>query len=158
MSEYQTSGTPSAGRTLASGPQNGTRSARRLIALLLAAIPLTLLGVAARLQPDAAGLGTHQQLGLPPCSMRVLFGTRCPSCGMTTSWAHFMNGAWLQSAEVNAGGFLAALVSLGFAALALRTACSGEYPSRLSQQILLASLLAVAAVTLADWTLRLATN
>ena len=48
------------------------------------------LGAAVRLQPAREGLGTHQQLGLPPCTFRVLFDRPCPSCGMSTSWAHLV--------------------------------------------------------------------
>src|SRR5436309_15713317 len=30
-------------------------------------------------------LETHCQLGLPPCSFKLMTGKPCPSCGMTTS-------------------------------------------------------------------------
>ncbi|NBO19844.1 MAG: DUF2752 domain-containing protein, partial [Proteobacteria bacterium] len=42
------------------------------------------------LTPDARGLGTHEQLGLPPCGFYLWYGLPCPSCGMTTSWPHFL--------------------------------------------------------------------
>ena len=48
---------------------------------------LGLLAVARWLEPAASGMGTHQQLGLPACTTVTLFNVRCPSCGMTTSWA-----------------------------------------------------------------------
>jgi hypothetical protein len=128
----------------------------RLIAAALAATPITLLLVASRLQPSTEGLGTHQQLGLPPCSMRVIFGFRCPSCGMTTSWAYFMNGQWAESFQVNSGGFLLAILSIAFAFCALKSVWTGQLPSTSSQRLMGVSLLAVAAVTFVDWTLRLA--
>ncbi len=132
------------------------RFSLRLIAVLLAAFPITLLLVASRLVPSSAGLGTHQQLGLPPCSMRVIFGLRCPSCGMTTSWAYFMNGLWSESFQVNSGGFLLAIYSLAFALFALRSAWTGQPPTATSQRLFGFSILVIAAVTLVDWTLRLA--
>ncbi len=42
----------------------------RLALLAVAVVPLAMLAVATQLEPSAAGLGTHQQLGLPPCSFR----------------------------------------------------------------------------------------
>lgn len=128
----------------------------RIGAFILAAIPLTLLVVASRLEPNSNGLGTHQQLGLPPCSMRVIFGIRCPGCGMTTSWAHFTNGDWSSSMAVNPGGFLLAGFSLAFACIAMGTCWTGRYPGPNTQKALAASILAIAAITLVNWTVRLA--
>jgi hypothetical protein len=65
--------------------------------------------LAARLEPDARGYGTHQRLGLPPCSFQILFGLKCPSCGSTTSFAHFVRGQWVSSIESNPSAFVLAL-------------------------------------------------
>ena len=127
----------------------------RVAALTLAALPLSLLVVASRLEPESAGLGTHQQLGLPPCSMRLALGIRCPGCGMTTSWAYFTQGQWFNSFLVNSGGFCLALLSLIFAWLAMRTSFTGKYPSPNTQQNLGITLLVVAAITFTDWLCRL---
>jgi len=37
---------------------------------------LLLLGVAVWLLPDPRGIGTHKQLGLPPCSVPQIYGIR----------------------------------------------------------------------------------
>ena len=65
--------------------------------------------LAASLTPDPLGYGTHQQLGLPACSFQVMFDIPCPSCGMTTSFSHFVRGEWISSAIANPGGLLLAL-------------------------------------------------
>ncbi|RMG09330.1 MAG: DUF2752 domain-containing protein [Planctomycetota bacterium] len=40
------------------------------------------------LEPDRRGVGTHEQLGLPPCGFFDLAGGPCPSCGFTTTFAY----------------------------------------------------------------------
>jgi hypothetical protein len=85
---------------------------QRLLLISAGVVLVALLVTAAILKPDRAGIGTHQQLGLPPCSFIMLFGTRCPACGMTTSWSHLMHGQPLQSAQANSGGMLLAIISL----------------------------------------------
>jgi len=58
------------------------------VALGLAA---TLL-LALWLEPDPRGLGTHEQLLLRPCKFHEVTGLPCPSCGMTTAFAHMARG------------------------------------------------------------------
>ncbi|MGH9751371.1 MAG: DUF2752 domain-containing protein [Blastocatellia bacterium] len=47
-----------------------------------------LLLIARLLRPSADGVGTHRQLGLPPCAFLHFTGVPCPGCGLTTSVAH----------------------------------------------------------------------
>jgi hypothetical protein len=61
------------------------------------------------LKPDPRGFGTHQRLGLPPCTVRVFFSVPCPGCGMTTSFSNFVRGRFIDSARANAAGFLLAI-------------------------------------------------
>lgn len=51
-----------------------------------------IFALAAWLKPDASGIGTHTELGLPPCGFYVVFHKPCPSCGMTTAFAWMMHG------------------------------------------------------------------
>ena len=46
------------------------------------------MAIAAWLQPDHRGFGTHQQLGLPPCSFEAVTHVPCPGCGLTTSFTN----------------------------------------------------------------------
>lgn len=66
-------------------------------------------GLAVYLKPSPRGFGTHEQLGLAPCSFDYLTGLPCPSCGMTTSFSHFVRGQWLQSVRSSTAAFVLAL-------------------------------------------------
>jgi hypothetical protein len=44
--------------------------------------------IARLLQPSPVGVGTHQQLGLPPCPFLAFTGWPCPACGLTTCFAY----------------------------------------------------------------------
>ncbi len=66
--------------------------------------------LARSLEPDSRGFGTHQQLGLPECSVRMLFSRSCPGCGMTTSFSHFVRGEFVAAARANETGLLLAIV------------------------------------------------
>lgn len=165
LSQPETSATKSI--TTAEGPQNEgpTENDRgqsvskhiglRFVALLTAFVPLTLLIIAGNLSPAQEGLGTHQQLGLPPCSMRVLLGVRCPACGMTTSWSYFAKGHWLDSINTNAGGFLLALLCIAIIVIAAHVIRCGRLPSPLIQKTLTMAGVAILIVTLLDWVARL---
>jgi len=81
--------------------------------VLLAAWGVFLLSgflLSASLDPDPRGYGTHQRLGLPPCSFQILFGINCPSCGSTTCFAHFVRGQWVSAVQSNSAAFILALV------------------------------------------------
>jgi hypothetical protein len=74
-------------------------------ALLLLGV-LVMVGVGLYLTPDPAGHGTHQQLGLPPCTIYYLTGRPCPSCGLTTSVSAILHGQFGLAWRANPTGFL----------------------------------------------------
>jgi hypothetical protein len=47
---------------------------------------------------------THRKLGLQPCTFKEITGLPCPSCGMTTSFAHLVRGDVWNSLRANAVG------------------------------------------------------
>jgi hypothetical protein len=59
-------------------------------------------------------MGTHQQLGLPPCTFVTVTGYPCPACGMTTSFALLVRGDVLNSLRANWVGTLLAGLCLLF--------------------------------------------
>jgi hypothetical protein len=72
---------------------------------------VSLLVTARMLEPSPSGLGTHRQLGLPPCDFLSAYGKRCPACGMTTSWSYLTRGNVIGSLSVNTGGTLLGIVA-----------------------------------------------
>ncbi len=117
-----------------------------------------LLGIAATLEPSSSGLGTHHQLGLPPCSVRVLWGIRCPVCGMTTAWAHFADGNVLASARANVGGLFLAIYLLCCVVPVARMTMRGALPSPAFFRNAALTLTGIVLVTFVDWAVRLATS
>lgn len=80
----------------------------RLATAAAGIVVLAVFGLAGWLEPDPRGFGTHQQLGLPGCSFRMLTGISCPHCGMTTSFAWLVRGDLPASIRANPGGILLA--------------------------------------------------
>ena len=135
------------------------RAMRPSVRFGLAALGLILLvglGVAGWLEPDARGFGTHQQLGLPPCTFRTLFGVRCPSCGMTTAWAHTVRGQIGAAVRANAGGTVLALIVVFVAPWLLIAALRGRQPAWPSGEVWLVAVAGIVVlITLIDWATRL---
>ena len=129
----------------------------RLTAGVLALGLLALLAVAAFLRPDPRGLGTHQQFGLPPCTFRFFFGRPCPTCGMTTSWAHLVRGQLIGALRASVGGtLLGALAVVGVPWLVVSAARGrwlGWAPNGTTVGWVASAIL---LVTLIDWGIRLA--
>lgn len=69
------------------------------------------LAVALWVEPDPAGHGTHQQLGLVRCNWITLFDFPCPTCGMTTAFAHAVRGDMATSFHAQPAGFLLAIAT-----------------------------------------------
>lgn len=125
--------------------------------IVLALGLLALLVVAAFVKPDPRGSGTHRQFGLPPCTFRVLFGTPCPSCGMTTSWSHVVRGQLIGAWRANVGGTLLGILAMAGTPWLLVSAVRGRWLGWVPNTAVLAWVAsAVVLATLIHWGIRLA--
>lgn len=114
------------------------------------------LAVACRLEPDPQGYGTHQQLGLPPCSAVVLFGRPCPTCGMTTAWSAVVRGRWIDAVRANAGGTVLCWLDLVAVPWLWLSAARGRWlgwAPRVAAAVWLS--VGVALITLLQWVAKL---
>src|SRR5690606_38667936 len=122
-----------------------------------ALLAATMLAVALWLTPEPRGIGTHEELGLPPCRFVTAWQIRYPSCGMTTAWSHAVRGQMDHALAANVGGSW-----LGWAAMlavpgCLASACAGRWlliPGRGAW--LLAGSAVMLVISLAEWLVRLA--
>jgi hypothetical protein len=128
----------------------------RLVLAAGGATLIAMLAVALWLRPSPLGRGTHEQLGLPPCTFVVVLGRPCPSCGMTTAWARVVRGQLVPALQANVGGTILALAAVVAAPWMLISAVHGRWlHGRPSETVLIVGGLGLIVVTLIDWAVRL---
>ena len=128
----------------------------RLTAIVFAFGLLGLLAVAVFAKPNPNGVGTHQQFGFPPCTFRVLFDRPCPSCGMTTSWAHLVRGQLVGALRANVGGTLLAAIAILITPWLLISAIRGRWLVCEPRTAMVAWMaFGIVLITLIDWAIRL---
>lgn len=109
--------------------------ARRWIGAIVAAGSASLLGLAAWMQPAADGLGTHTQLNLPPCAWIAAADIPCPTCGMTTAFAHAADGHLGAALLAQPFGALLALATAMAFVVGSYTAATGSRVAVLFQRL-----------------------
>ena len=131
------------------------RTTRTLLAAFALGLALVLV-VARRLEPDPRGFGTHTQLGLWPCAFKAMTGQPCPTCGMTTSFAWFARADLARSWRANPAGSLLAPTCLAMIPWLLLVSARGRpWPFRTLERPLVGLAVAVVALTLISWTVRM---
>ncbi len=108
---------------------------RRLLGLLMLVAAGVLLAVAARLQPDARGVGTHEQLGFLPCGFLLKTGLPCPTCGMTTAFAHAVRGRFIRAFLAQPAGLAFALLTGAAGGVGAWMAVGGRLPELWLQRL-----------------------
>jgi hypothetical protein len=95
---------------------------------------------------------SHRQLGLPPCTFKVLSGLPCPSCGMTTSFALLVRGDLINSLRANAVGTLLALFGLAFVPWSIACViCKRYFFIESMELLLLRGIIAFLLLMLVRW-------
>lgn len=128
----------------------------RMIALAVFALGTAVFVVAAFVQPSPQQIGTHTQLGFPPCTAMLLTGHPCPSCGMTTAFAWTVRGRVDQAFAAQPAGAALALGTFVTILAAFSTLVTGK-TWRVNWVLLPPHRLAAAAVMilLAAWIYKL---
>lgn len=128
----------------------------RWLLVLVSLLLIAGFGLALALEPDPRGFGTHQRLGLPPCTFMAIFNLPCPSCGMTTSFANFTRGRFIAAADANVAGLVLASVCFVLIPWCLMSAWSGRLwrvsrPDRAALSV----LITICGVSLLQWIVRI---
>lgn len=134
-------------------------AADRKMRLAWAAVGLAcaaILGVAFFLTPDPSGMGTHRQLGLPPCGFVLTSGLPCPTCGMTTAFCHVVRGRLLAGFVAQPAGFVLCLGMFGLMIYASYVAIFGRSIFVNWDRIGLRLMIALGGLFLAGWGFKLA--
>ncbi|MEM6332547.1 MAG: DUF2752 domain-containing protein [Planctomycetota bacterium] len=127
------------------------RQLRRIVATLIALPALAVLTIAAFVTPDAAGYGTHTQLGLPPCGFELATGLPCATCGMTTAFAHAADGNFVASFLTQPAGFVLAVLTAVTAIVATYIAITGADPRPLKSLFSAKLVLLGGAILVGGW-------
>lgn len=98
-------------------PEYSHRDRAQYLALM--SISGVVLTIARVLSPSPNGWGTHQQLGLPPCFFHQMTGIPCPTCGMTTSFAHTVRLHFYDAFIAQPFGLLACLITMALIPLSI---------------------------------------
>lgn len=106
-------------------PDRATASVR-LASGLVALVASAVLTIAWILVPSDAGVGTHRQLGMPPCNWIVAANMPCPTCGMTTAFSHAAHGDLPSSFQTQPMGAVLAVVTAATVLVAGWTAVTGS--------------------------------
>ena len=99
---------------------------RRVTALFIGIGAIAVLSIAGWLSPAGAGVGTHQQLGLPQCGCIVAADLPCPTCGRTTAFSYTVRGKFISAIKTQPFGMLLAICVAITGILALSIAITGR--------------------------------
>lgn len=113
----------------------------RLAAAFVALSCLAVLITARWIEPSAAGHGSHTQIGLQPCLWAAYFDKPCPTCGMTTAFAHAARGNLIASFITQPFGAVLAVLAAVIFWISLYVAITGSTLARAASSLIGARVL-----------------
>lgn len=126
--------------------------AERVGQAVVLAVLVGLAGLGLALSPSATGVGTHCQLGLPPCGLYVTTGRPCPTCGVTTAFVLAAHGRVAEAMAVQPFGcVLFLLVAAGAAGLLAALAFGRSLAPLLTTYGVTVPLLLLVVLAAASW-------
>ena len=128
----------------------------RLIWGVVGLVCFGLLAVACFVEPEGAGVGTHEQLDLPACGFLERTGYPCVTCGMTTAFSYIVRGRVIRAFVVQPAGALGAMLCAVFAGAAIYVIVSGRRVNKYVDYLVfnpIKVLMVVAVVVLVAWLL-----
>ena len=127
--------------------------------MALAAAVAALIGflaLATLVSPAAEGFGTHEQLGLRPCSSMKYLGIPCPGCGVTTSVALTLEGRLEQAFLTQPFGLVVVLAgALWIPWAAVGHLCGRDLGADVARLARKPLLIALGAALTASWIYKL---
>lgn len=138
------------------GPRFPVPSTTRIAWGLTSLFCALTLATAVWLKPSPAGHGTHEALGLPPCGFILRSGLPCPTCGMTTSFAHAVRGRFISAFVVQPAGFAFAILTVVLMFSAGSIAITGHTYFVDWDSVSVRLMTALAAIILFGWVFKLA--
>jgi hypothetical protein len=137
-------------------PQNQSHSCAGVsFWLSLAAFALVILHTARSLTPSLHGIGTHTQLGLPPCGFLRWAGLPCPACGLTSCFALLSRGSLQAGVDSHPVGALLFTLTCLSIPLSLAAALRGVCPAKALESAHLRHVcITLAVALLTQWLLR----
>lgn len=98
----------------------------RLLWMALALGALAVLIASRLIAPSPSGVGSHVALGLPPCGFLLWFELPCPTCGLTTAFAHLARFQLAASLHAHPLGLPLFVATVAAVPLGLRGALRGD--------------------------------
>ncbi len=138
------------------GPRVTASRSTRIGWATISGVSLSVLIVACYLKPDPTGMGTHQGLGMPPCSFVLTSGLPCPTCGMTTAFSCVVRGRLWDAFLAQPAGMAFCIATIGLLIYGVHVAIVGKTRTVLWDRFATRLMLGLGLLILGGWGFKMA--